>query len=231
MKLLGELRNVVYELVLIVNPTVSVRERKRWKFRPDYLSRVKLRWREPALLKVSKEIRNEAQSVYYGANRFEVYADTDEIEQACTWIRNRQNLRASDCELNFSLRITRGWWKNIMSWVHLAKLAYEVELGNYPESTERWLWRFHISAYSTSFGMKLQEALMLGVKARRRGLSPRSLEVDFEEWALSTISSLRFGGKPRLGNVFESASKLVEDRRLEREQACGNGTPVDEDGY
>lgn len=66
MSLPPELRNRIYNLVLVQNGTISVHLPK-----PD-ISRLEKVVKQPALLKVCKTVREEALPVFYGANRFTV---------------------------------------------------------------------------------------------------------------------------------------------------------------
>ncbi|KAH9828134.1 hypothetical protein Tdes44962_MAKER09462 [Teratosphaeria destructans] len=63
MTLPAELRNNIYEFVLRTIRVLHVRDQQ---------------FREPALLRVSKEIRSEALPLYYGTNRFSIYLNLGE---------------------------------------------------------------------------------------------------------------------------------------------------------
>jgi len=69
----AELKNHIYGLVLIERSWVSLREGQNKIARGTKLMYPRVTsWKEPALLRVCKEIRSEALPLYYGSNAFAV---------------------------------------------------------------------------------------------------------------------------------------------------------------
>lgn len=152
------------------------------------------RWHEPSLLRVSKQIRKEAGSVYYGENTFEIWLNTGMIEKVCGWIYKKYEMAACNKEMEESfdvyLRFTKATWGSMRSWYEIAKLFYELDnvQGLYDLKYARSSCEAQVSDPVRG---KLQEMAMLGVKAKRRGLNHEDLAIDFEEWLRSTIASMK----------------------------------------
>ena len=69
----AELKNHIYGLVLIERSWVNLREGQNKIARGTKLMYPRVTsWKEPALLRVCKEIRSEALPLYYGSNAFAV---------------------------------------------------------------------------------------------------------------------------------------------------------------
>ncbi|KAK5698131.1 hypothetical protein LTR97_007091 [Elasticomyces elasticus] len=86
MTLPAELRNSVYDMVftndsswVIIHPARQIRASNHGEIEPA--------WREPALLQLSKTYRNEASTMYYKSNDFNVEVNLAELPHACKRLR------------------------------------------------------------------------------------------------------------------------------------------------
>lgn len=225
-KLPGEVKNVIYDLVLLEDDPIYVGKRRLTTphesvWREHLLEKGKRRrrtgksglWREPSLLRVSKDIRKEASNVYYSANTFHLHLEVEWIEKACAWLVAKHNLyqptvaravfyddgigKRQDIDndelgwFDFTLNFTSGNWPGIRSWFCLTKFAYHITAPDfeYDEIKSVWDRRLFAGSGSENLGTKLREAVLLGSKAKVRGLDASALRVDFEEWISCTRSA------------------------------------------
>ena len=198
MKLPAELRNRIYELVLIHVGPIHVRARhfKNIVLRDVLVPKRRVRWREPGLLTVSKQIRDEAMAIYYERNAFHVYVASSELELVRTWLKRALAYSdARDYNAGFILHIKARNWNEIASWLPLAKISYEKGQDVPTEEQERYLWNAYVSidVYTSSrMRMAFGEVFELGRKAAERGTTYECFESDFYDWAIAKMTMKHF---------------------------------------
>ncbi|KAK5125598.1 hypothetical protein LTR85_011872 [Meristemomyces frigidus] len=185
-KLPGELRNKIYDLALLeeghhVPIAVHFGSWRSWLYHrgPEATPR----WREPGLLRASKWIRNEAKAIYYQGNHFEIKISTSQVQAACDWIRSTvEGCASEDRHFNLSnLHCTKSNWADIHTWLHLARLVRDIDIG-FIECNEEYDSCNIGSALSAGIGRAFYEIAMLGSRAATEGWDEQTLEVEFEEW-------------------------------------------------
>ena len=216
-----EIKNKIYDLVLVepdpiyvgkggkVYSVGHIRHRMtdeellplKWTIR-------KRAWREPGLLSVSKQFRQDTITVYYTSNHFYLDLKSSNIAAGCAWVekhytQNVVNQPDGVTEFgefglyNFDLILTSKTWGGVDSWAALSELAYNITLAcedtNYADHKESW--KGVISAENKTMAIKLWEAAVLGVKAKLRGLDLDTLKEDFGDLAESMRSGSRIRWK------------------------------------
>lgn len=191
MRLPGELRNTIYELALgTPRDRVSI---KYIRTRPPtayLLSRVERQemkaWREPKLFLLSKAIRDEASSIYFGHNTILFRITSADMQRVYDFVKSKTVGPA--VTMKWSIQLTRGKWKDMASWISLAKLVDENDLGLTYDTIhqERCL-----SAGRKWLGACIDQALMevadIGRKARERGLGYECVVQDFADWVIGKL--------------------------------------------
>ena len=198
MKLPAELRNRVYELILINDGPIHVRARhfKNIELRNAPVPKRRVRWREPRLLTVSKPIRDEAMAICYERNAFHWYVASSELELVRTWLKRAPAYSgARDYNAGFNLHIKARSWNDIASWLPLARISYEKGQDVPTEEQERYLWNAYVNidVYTSSrMRMAFGEVFELGRKAAERGTSYECFESDFYDWAIAKMTVKHF---------------------------------------
>ena len=139
MKLPGEIRNAIYELVLAhpysfthsLRPSTCIRASKLGT--PGRAPLFDYYWREPALLRVSKQVRKEAMAFYYGARTFNLYLQAFELPLARGFILSKQygpqspryafGRLTTHTTAPYELNIVGTNWSDLASWFALAELV------------------------------------------------------------------------------------------------------------
>lgn len=188
-KLPGELRNKIYDLVLLEEDIIAVRF-GRW--RPGTTKRhTHIRWKEPGVLRASKWIRNEAKAVYYRGNIFEVKTRTNQIQEACDWIHSAiQGCEGVDRYFNLgTLHVSKSNWEDIHLWISLAKVVRSAGViwNEYADTDDpNYEGRFGGYLIGVEDGDGIDQAFyevaMLGQTAAREHWDEVTLEIEFEEW-------------------------------------------------
>lgn len=222
MKLPGELRNEIFELALgleldddnddLSEPqedtavTMFIRARQlRWL--PDS---ARIRWREPSLLQVSKQVRQEASPFYYLSNRFRLFVRSGEVENACAWLGQISRRCAGLDRMDFSLRLLSPKREEIASWISLARLAYVTDLGYDTEQADVEAWVRRVVRKRGRFslaGEAIEEVVTLGVVARQRSRSSFRFNTTLRGWA---TAKLRGTSKFRVKHKAEVLDSLEE---------------------
>lgn len=196
MKLPSELRNRIYELALPLHKTVKIHARRKasYKYSRDRLIRCpKLRWREPALLFVSKQIRPECQGLYYSNNHFEIVARSAELEEVLDFLllKSPEDEDAEgDITLSYRVIMWCPRWRDFKHWLKLAAIAWHTgsDEWNQPEqllsATGAGWWAEQYSRVLQG----MRDVVALGLKAKRRGLEWEDLMEHFVDWAASAIN-------------------------------------------
>ena len=241
MKLSGEIRNQIYELV------VSAREGPfrgdeyttwiRARHLPDEVRKSKAglhttrAWREPALLLVSKQIRQEAMSYYYSERTFNIcLKSASELPDARDFIFNKayeartvqpQNGEVSreKTTIKYVLHVAGGSWKDLISWFALAELL------RYTSEAEAETCKLMWHNRGTYIRAALQELVEMGNKARKVDLRFVMLQQRFHHWARDVVNhghrerikeSVRVDLKLELKELLTS---IKEKRALEENAA------------
>ncbi|KAK5169800.1 uncharacterized protein LTR77_005778 [Saxophila tyrrhenica] len=204
MKLLGELRNGIFELALLSNNTtgmLTINGRVRVTKRDPKRALSCRPWREPALLRTSKQIRHEAISIYYLGHHLDVRTRSNEIDKPNLWLRRIVEQLGGRCP-SFHLRVVSCTWDDVAAWLHLAKFAYEssgwkIDLGEMAARYRHIL--FTVADGNRYYQSALSEVVELGLTSGKLGLSAEKLEEEFYFWAQTAAMSLSKGhGRKRL---------------------------------
>ncbi|KAK4539226.1 hypothetical protein LTR36_000881 [Oleoguttula mirabilis] len=225
-KLPGELRNRIYDLVLLEERTYMRRttQRRFQKVRapiqvhsrgPGYGERAS-RWKEPGLLRASKWIRNEAKAVYYQGNIFAIQASTSDVRAACDWIRSTvQGFEIEDQSFNLeSFSITKCKWADIRSWLSLAQIVRDLDVGfgvhNQDTNYDGNIGYPHCTGIDRAF----YEIAALGLEAATGEWDDLTLEMAFEEWIDRTMRDRQkfFKGRIRTSKRIDCGMGKVQRR-------------------
>ena len=200
MKLPAELRNDIYEEILPIQEVIHIRghAHRNVEVEGSWNARGYL-WREPQLLRVSKQIRREVSSLYYGQNYFTVCLHDGEIDKAVQWVRHNEAMRNLDVDFNFKFTFTSASWALVESWYPLVALAYELDWDFADAAEERHYFSnefFDLAFRGSKFQEALEHVVTMGVRARQRGTPLEILMEDCDAWARTTlaITTRRFSG-------------------------------------
>lgn len=130
MRLPAELRNLIYEIVLVDQERKEDIRIYRKKMR-RYLGTKQTsleRWREPALLQVSNEIRKEAASIYYAGHCFVACIDISQMSSVCAWLRTVVNLAGNRPFKQFGIMMRSPSWTSMSNLSSLVELMRETGL-------------------------------------------------------------------------------------------------------
>ncbi|KAK5739273.1 hypothetical protein LTR17_005379 [Elasticomyces elasticus] len=126
MTLPAELRNNIYGMVftdsswVIIHPARQIRASNHGEIEPA--------WREPALLQVNKTIRNEASTMYYKSNDFNVEVNLAELPHACKRLGGIIERCGVSPFKSLRIVITYADWHTLPNGYHLGLLFYETGL-------------------------------------------------------------------------------------------------------
>lgn len=185
MKLPGELRNRIYELVLPKDEAIEIRKRKgRSMEAPVCYSRYsrgrKSCWHEPDIMAVSSQIRTECLRLYYDNNTFEIFARSHELHLVLDFLLLKST---EDCiALKFKIRIVGSEWRNMQDWLELASIAYYTDK-EYSDKIDVAVCNFHLRE-------AVRQVVRLGFRARDRGMDWEELKMEFDEWVMGTTTLL-----------------------------------------
>ena len=193
MKLPGELRNQIYELVLPVDTVIEIRSRRKPSNRCQMVIEPAkmLRWAEPALLQVSRQIRAECVGLYYGDNHFKLFARSKELQQVLDFLLLKSAGEATNINLSFNIHMVDVAWTDMKYWLPMAKIAY-YKGGDVHNALDGRIARANWARSSYIDGA-IQEVIKLGLKAKRRGLDLVDVRDDFADWAASMIRAFGSG--------------------------------------
>ncbi|KAK3710824.1 hypothetical protein LTR37_010048 [Vermiconidia calcicola] len=193
MKLPGELRNEVYNLVLSGPERTFVHPSGRPMYIRNRIMEVHegaaARWREPALLKVCKQVRSEAMAIHYSTRFFDIIASPDEFRSAYLWLKWVSEQCDEKTQLTVKIWVHNPRWEGLLSWKWLAKIASKhdlsfdrfAEISNpaRPGVAQAWLSNtFNVTA-------ALEEVVGLGQKAAKQESPDDYLESAFKDWKSS----------------------------------------------
>ncbi|KAK4902777.1 hypothetical protein LTR27_000716 [Elasticomyces elasticus] len=199
MTLPPELRNQIYEDVLteshpIARYSPSQRRRTYGSLREPY--------QEPALVQVSKAIRQEAITVYYGINDFDIETRTELIPQLCTKLRQLVQRCGVSPFRSMRIAVTRSNWESLSNGRHLGMLFYETGLqvnpGERPRTSNYWWYGssvLHDSNHVLQAG--LRKALELGTKGARDGWTRRDMDSKLDAWLKLCMNNRKSGPKTK----------------------------------
>lgn len=165
-------------------------------------------WREPGLLQVSKQIRSETKPLYYFGHLFSFHVRSDEFDRVYSWLSNlSQQLNGKWPE--FELEVLNPNWSHMDQWLPLAKLAHESSFVKNAEGsvTEDTVWD-NVSTKRDGFvRFALHDVVKLGAKAKVEGKTPKEMKVDFRRWVDTE-------GKRACGS---SAWKKIQEARWQQD--------------
>lgn len=206
MKLPGELRNRIYELVLGKDQKIAIRDRRTRHHHKNEvgLRQKNIRWREPGVLSVSKQIRAECIRLYYDGNHFEIYAASDELAEVLRFLRHKSAV--DTVAVSFSIRVLDASWGCIPEWLQLAKIAYLMDMRK-PNVVDARPYDDSKAAIACA----LQYVAKLGIKARDRGLIWEDLKSDFVDWTEGALAMQSTYGLPWRRRTLDKVVQTAEE--------------------
>ncbi|KAK4956601.1 hypothetical protein LTR10_006128 [Elasticomyces elasticus] len=193
MTLPPELRNVIYADVLKDKSPITMLPADLAG--TDYNGR-QGPWREPALLQVSKAIRSEATSIYYGDNDFNIVVPLSRGSELCAKLR-RLTQRCGPRPFR-SLRIlfSNAYWKYMAEGHLLGMLFYDTGLQAHPVFRtegcvrDRYSQNVHvINSGCRTIEAVLRVAVELGQKGARESWSNAEMSHRYVEWARLCVTA------------------------------------------
>ena len=203
----GEISNEIYRLALIEDNVVDIRLRKRWSSMSGWSSASSSEpfmkpspWREPGILEVSKAIRQEASSIYYRSNTFELSLHLVHMDYAVQWLRYVIRLCGDRPFGRFSFYLLSGSWKDLHCIKPLTSLFMERDVLLRPATfritrgahlggermgllEENAASLFHIpDPVIAKFRRVLEQAVQLGKRGRVEEWHEDWFEVEFADW-------------------------------------------------
>lgn len=219
MKLPGELRNRIYELVLPSNATINfrLRNKKSREQRANIAVPHRLKKsHEPALLRVSKAIRGETMKLYYQLNEFAFIAYSNECKRIYEFLRAKSAGRHGSITIRWNIYVIGPNLSDIAHWLALAKAIFRTSAAYTRDSNVRNAW-CKGQGYSVG-AVSLVEVQKLARKARDRGLRKRHLVRDFLDWAAVKLNmSPKLKGSASGRHIVNRLAGSTGDRDIVRE--------------
>ncbi|KAK4620017.1 hypothetical protein CLAFUW4_11488 [Fulvia fulva] len=194
MKLPAEIRNEIYRYVLI-EQTTSTKVRPSWRFAPPHKVVVVdfgMKWKEPSLLQVSKQIRQEASAMYYATHDFLLVIEVPQLERFRTWLQSiAERCFASNTAITLGssvIKIINCRIEEVASLLPLAFISHEFKAltRNGVECNTGWYM------YSA-----VNDVVLLGHGREPDERYLERLEFDFEEWLKALLVSKRWKRRVR----------------------------------
>ena len=212
-KLPPELRITIYEYALSKRKTIK------------FFKRPQIVHKGPALLVVSKEVRREALPVYFKCNTFIVEAALSKFGGVGRWMERIGERCGRQAFLGFSFYvIERSSWNDYSRMWKLVRLLAcgKIELDTsaidlQAEAPQRGHSKtqslFHLSRAMTGYYIQvgLEEAVLLGAKARREGWNSSTLWLEFEALHNRRVNSAR-----------NFQTRMKQKRAVAKQQHDGN---------
>jgi hypothetical protein len=205
----GEIRNQIYELLLIEDGPVHVGTCRTHKDGDLGTWRYIRKWKQSPLFSVSKQIRSEAMSMYYGSNTVTLTCFNKEFDIALQYYAKILAACGNSPDISVSIIFGLKSWHDMAAMFLPAKFIYSTDLGfdDQTEEVEHWASTFGDSGGKPWFSVAFRDAMLIAVKARHRGQSYAQLEEDLRDWAWAKLAWLSSTGKPKLWR-----QNLVKDR-------------------
>jgi len=180
----AELRNTIYDLVLPTGQTIAVRNKTSTEdgsgeMRSTPLKR--LRWAEPGLLQVSKQIKRESRKIYYANNFFLIFAKPSEFGKACAFLLLKSNHTSVKIIINYAIRKINTPWTDVSEWQNLATLAYSTAVFSAEEIIAKIL--VPPSSKNQNSHSAMEELIHFAVKARDRKQEFEDFRKAVRSWA------------------------------------------------
>ena len=151
-RLPAELRNAVYELVLVEQNIIVVGSVKGYKksfyaagYRHDLTLIVNRRgeyrirtWAEPGILQTCKALRQEASPLYYRRNEFVAVAKLVQFERLGSWLKQLSRRCGPQLFKAFRISVKGATWLPLDQTLHLARVFHKCNLEIWP-STSRFM--------------------------------------------------------------------------------------------
>ncbi|KAK5125761.1 hypothetical protein LTR85_012037 [Meristemomyces frigidus] len=192
MTLPGELRNEVYSCVLIeANPVLvgTVNGLCKDPNHPTANERDGKKsldvWREPALLQVSKAIRAEGSTLYYGSNQFAARARLVDFARLGAWLKQLTVRCGPKLFQTFTISVLSAAWSELHHAKTLAKILYKTKLEVEPGTMGfRRGHGFGYAYRADEYRIRapLNAALALGQQAARERWSRGKLDRRLKIW-------------------------------------------------
>lgn len=183
-----EIRNKIYALTLVDDDSIHVRAREKGSSYPRLAVSHKTipPWREPGILQVSKQCRQEATAMYYQSNDFILTLVLTEMSEAVDWIRSVMARCGDRPFLHFNFTFGVHDWTDLdclRTWVDLyAQTNVQLIPGTKCSQDQN----IHVNCHHRSPAARLEEvvdhARNLGERAKERDWAEGQVDVEFELW-------------------------------------------------
>ena len=190
MSLPAELRNKIYTYALVKNSKIGI---------PKYYQSTEKKWREPKLLAVCKQIREEARPLYYANNSFEITTYIWQIHMVAAWISSRIGVCASPSFHELRIDLLGGPWTELDRLSSFLQLIRRLGLslsakqsillisnGPFPDNTSgRKLLENSVKVmrrFANCYDEALCQALTMAENANKEGWSEECLDFEFCSW-------------------------------------------------
>lgn len=187
-------------------------ERGRWDAEPDRFKQ----FREPALLRVSKTIREETLKLFYQLNHFAIVAYSHESGSIYDFLRAKSAGDHGPIAIHWSVRFIAPNLRDVAHWLALAQAIWLTPAAYKNRRNIRNAREPHQSYCAGATA--LFEVDSLACKARKRGLKQRGLVQDFLDWAvvkLNMSSELKASDRGR--RVVDDLARLTGGQRALRD--------------
>ncbi|KAK5169825.1 uncharacterized protein LTR77_005803 [Saxophila tyrrhenica] len=169
-------------------------------------------WREPGLLQVSKQIRQEAMGVYFEINSFRLSIGVQHISRGMEWL-SRLHAKfgaAMFDKLHIQSTVMGAKWRaTVPSWYSIANFVFQTPLPDVVdkdgpaadvEESKYWMRYFGVSTQTLRrMGyLAFTSMVTLSVRAKLGKMEHRRFQAEFRDWAFNLMSS---NPRPRLGDL------------------------------
>lgn len=144
-RLPAELRNAVYELVLVEQKILVVGSVKGYRKRDNHeltlivnrRGKYRIRpWTEPGILQTCKAVRQEASPLYYRRNEFVAFAKVVQFERLGSWLKQLSRRCGPQLFETFRISVVRGaTWLPLDQTLHLARVFHNCSLQVWPSAS------------------------------------------------------------------------------------------------
>ncbi|TKA81371.1 hypothetical protein B0A55_02072 [Friedmanniomyces simplex] len=187
MTLPAELRNHVYEDVLVDSRPIRMFRDNGGRDRSQSTKRKRTPWREPELLAVSKAIRAETSTIYYRGNDFDIEVYLPDIADLCRRIRRLVERYGIRPFRSLRIVIPDADWSELRYGRLLGLLFYQTGLQAGPGvGTGAARAGFKETQVLCTKYVKIEAALRavieIGRKSAREGWDQWRMEVEIDRW-------------------------------------------------
>jgi len=207
----AEIRNTIYEMTLVTTANIEIHQQsKHGEDEDSDYNRISagskapktLRWKEPALLQTSKQIRIECASIYYLGNTFKFFAFPTEFEDVLKFLQRKSSMigkaNGEKIVLTHKIRALRPNWFTVIEWWQIAVIAYSSEGAAGPIVDSIKTYQGPASAE-----VALEELVRMALKVRDRGLKMDDFRYDFADWVVGKASMVESRARDRIEDMVK----------------------------